>query len=135
MGSCLHDFYQGVEELLEIIATDLDESQIEGAQWHKDLLFRMAGERPLARPAVISVELLEQLQPFLRFRPVYLNIPGRELYPALMGPLLEKISAVYADFRQAILTLTDWLKQEALRPELAGTTSIVRHRSMNSPAA
>lgn len=50
----LHGFYAGLERLFKLIATTIDGTLPQGANWHQLLLQQMAAERPGVRPAVIS---------------------------------------------------------------------------------
>lgn len=66
----LHAFYTGAERIFAEIAKAVDESVPTGNEWHKQLLLQMAATLPDIRSAVISEELLEQLDELRRFRHV-----------------------------------------------------------------
>ncbi len=54
VGSILHDYYVAVENILEIICSELDERLPEGSNWHMELLKQASLEIPEVRPAIIS---------------------------------------------------------------------------------
>ena len=74
IGSILHDFYTGIERLIEHIASELDGEIPVGADWHVQLLGRMTSEIESVRPAVLSSDLADALRPYLRFRHLFRNI-------------------------------------------------------------
>ena len=55
IGSILHDFYTGIEQLLEHIASELDGDIPVGADWHAQLLGRMTSVIESVRPAVLEL--------------------------------------------------------------------------------
>lgn len=58
IGSQLHDFYTGTEEIFKLIQTQLDQDNLrQRGEWHKFLLERMTEPIDGVRPAVISEEL------------------------------------------------------------------------------
>jgi predicted nucleotidyltransferase len=79
IGSLLHDFYTGVERILERIAVRLDGDLPAGASWHTYLLQRMTAPWAEARPAVIDRELATRLQEYLRFRHLFRHTYGFDL--------------------------------------------------------
>jgi len=78
-GSILHDFYCGVERILERIALSVDKHLPKGENWHIELLLQMA--KPLAeiRDMIITKALLQNLKEYLRFRHLFRHIYGFEL--------------------------------------------------------
>lgn len=70
----LHTFYSGVERTLELVATTVDGSLPQGANWHQLLLLQMKEEIPHVRPAVISERTFALLEEFRGFRHVVRNI-------------------------------------------------------------
>lgn len=67
LGSVLHSFYNGLENIFTTIAKDLDGDMPDSAQWHRDLLNRMTQTTP-KRKSVLSSETAEQLADYLSFR-------------------------------------------------------------------
>ena len=98
----LHGFYSGVERLLELIVSLVDESQPEGSGWHKQLLDLTAQEVPEVRPAVLSTQSAAALDEYREFRHLVRNVYTSRLVPARMKPLLDGLpdtwQRVQADF-------------------------------------
>ena len=105
----LHGFYNGVEGLLENIATSLDQQLPGGEGWHKELLNQMASEVPNIRPAVISTSTLVVLNEFLRFRHLVRNIYNFEIDPVRLEPLAESASDVFDQVSQELTNFARWL--------------------------
>ena len=70
LAAILHSFYVGVENVFKRIAVEVDGGLPHGAAWHRKLADSMADETA-ARGAVISRNLHERLQEYLRFRHVF----------------------------------------------------------------
>ena len=66
-ASVLHSFYNGLENIFLSIAKGIDSDVPAGAQWHRDLLTRMA-ESASNRGAVLTAETAHQLAEYLGFR-------------------------------------------------------------------
>ena len=68
----LHSFYTGMENIFKRVAVELDGEPVRGDSWHRELLRRM--KSPTAhRPALLSEELHDSLNEYLRFRHVFRN--------------------------------------------------------------
>jgi predicted nucleotidyltransferase len=79
MAGMLHEFYNGVERILERIAVGLGEGMPQGSSWHADLLTQMAAAREGARPAVIDEPLRARLKDYLDFRHFFRHAYGYTL--------------------------------------------------------
>ena len=66
----LHSFYNGVENILLLIAKNIDNNSPEGANWHKKLLIQMQKENN-KRNKVISKNSEDELTELLGFRHFY----------------------------------------------------------------
>jgi hypothetical protein len=66
-ASVLHSFYNGLENIFLSIAKGIDSDVPAGAQWHRDLLTRMA-ESTSNRGPVLTTETAHQLAKYLGFR-------------------------------------------------------------------
>jgi len=53
-GGIIHDFYCGVERIFRLIAARIDQDLPDGANWHVQLLQRMATDIETVRPAVLD---------------------------------------------------------------------------------
>lgn len=67
IASVLHSFYNGLENIFEIIAKRIDNGIIQGEQWHKRLLSEMVSKNN-NRSAVISNDLKDKLIEYMGFR-------------------------------------------------------------------
>jgi len=106
----LHGFYSGLERIFERIASAVDETVPEGANWHKELLGQLSIEVPEVRPAVISTELREKLEDYRGFRHIVRNVYTYHLRPEKMAPLVEKLPAVFASVEREITAFAGFLK-------------------------
>jgi hypothetical protein len=70
VASVLHSFYNGLENIFLSIAKGIDAQVPTGAQWHRELLTRMAKATPM-RQAVLTEALLQRLADYLAFRHFY----------------------------------------------------------------
>jgi hypothetical protein len=70
----LHGFYAGLERLFELVATTVDGTLPQGANWHQVLLQQMAAEVPGVRPAVISENGRDALDEYRGFRHVVRHV-------------------------------------------------------------
>jgi hypothetical protein len=61
------------------------------------------------RPAVISKELREQLDEYLRFRHVFRNVYGFNLDKARLTELISGLEGVFIDFQGAIQEFNKFL--------------------------
>ena len=105
----LHGFYNGVEGLLENIATGLDRHLPGGDSWHKYLLEQMANELLNIRPAVISRSTLEALGEYLGFRHVVRNIYSYQIDPEKLEPLVESVRSIFEQVCQELIDFVRWL--------------------------
>ena len=72
LAALLHSFYTGIENIFKRVAVELDGEPVRGDFWHRELLLRM--KSPTAhRPALLSEELHDSLNEYLRFRHVFRN--------------------------------------------------------------
>lgn len=110
IGSILHDFYTGMEQLLEHIASELDGELPAGAYWHTQLLGRMTSEIESVRPAVLSPDLADALRPYLRFRHLFRNIYGTQLRWELCRGLATEMGDVWEKFHEEMAGFKDLLK-------------------------
>jgi hypothetical protein len=70
VASVLHSFYNGLESIFLSIARGIDADVPTGAQWHRDLLTRMA-EPTSSRRRVLTTEVVYRLADYLGFRHFY----------------------------------------------------------------
>lgn len=90
-GSILHDYYTAAEKIFKTIATKIDKSIPPGEQWHKELLEQMTLSLPGLRPAVISVDTAQKLDPYRGFRHIFRNVYGFNISFTRMRDLLHEL--------------------------------------------
>lgn len=101
LGSVLHSFYNGLEGIFLIVAKRVDEDELQGSQWHRDLKARMAEAYP-GRPAVISHELSDLLDAYMAFRHFYRHSYSFFLDWAELQKLVTPLVDVWARARDEI---------------------------------
>jgi hypothetical protein len=105
----LHSFYNGIERLFEAIATLVDGSRPETANWHQTLLAQMAVEISTVRPPVISAETCAMLDNYCRFRHVVRHIYGFQLDADQLLPLVEAVPAAFAQVSTELALFAQFL--------------------------
>ena len=108
IGSILRDFYTGIEQIMERIATTFDGEIPVGAD--SQLLDRMTSEIESVRPAVLSSDLADALRPYLRFRHLFRNIYGTQLRWELCRGLASEMDDVWEKFHGEMAAFKDVLK-------------------------
>ncbi len=106
LAATLHSFYTGVENIFKRVAVELDCEPVRGDAWHRELLLRM--KTPNARrPALLSEELHDTLNEYLRFRHAFRNAYSFDLDWRKMSPLVLRLEATLQKLES---TLDDFLK-------------------------
>ncbi len=88
-ASLLQSFYNGVENVFDLLAERIDGDRPTGPDRHETLLARMSGPAE-ARPAVISQELRDGLKQYLEFRNSYRYSHYFRLDWSLMAALVKQ---------------------------------------------
>jgi len=107
----LHDFYTGVERIFRNIASLVDRSLPEGADWHRELLKQMQTELPKIRPAVLSASTGMALDEYLRFRHVVRNIYAFQFDKERLGKLVGELSSCFKGLSEELLAFMDFLEK------------------------
>ena len=106
LAATLHSFYTGVENIFKRVAVELDGEPVHGDSWHRELLLRM--KTPAAhRPALLSEELHDTLNEYLRFRHVFRNVYSFDLDWRKMSPLVLRLEDTFRKLGDA---LDDFMK-------------------------
>lgn len=99
LGSFLHSFYNGMENILRRISREVDGTLPQGEGWHRALLKRMEREVPNRRSSVLSEETTDNLKPYLGFRHFFRHSYAFEIEWGKLRPLVENTEQVFNDFK------------------------------------
>jgi uncharacterized protein YutE (UPF0331/DUF86 family) len=102
VGAMLHSFYNGVENILKRIASEVDGSVPSGEAWHQDLL-ELSARSTDRRPAVITEETREVLREYLQFRHFFRNAYIFQLDWQRMAGLVSALQATLERFRAEVM--------------------------------
>ena len=95
-----------MENIFKRVAVELDGDPVRGDAWHRELLLRM--KTPTARrPALLSEDLHDTLNEYLRFRHVFRNAYSFDLDWRKMSPLVLRLKETLQKLESA---LDDFLK-------------------------
>ena len=96
VATILHNFYNGLENILKLILKEDHIPLPEGGSWHKELLNLAVEKR-------IITELTKyQIGEYLAFRHFFSHAYALDLYAEKVEPLVENIKKVYIDFKNDI---------------------------------
>lgn len=107
----LHDFYAGLERIFERIGAKVDGHIPTGEEWHRELLTQMSRERPSLRPPVLSSEIVQSLDEFLRFRHVVRNIYAFQFDPLRIERLVQQMRPTFQATKLALQIFATFLEQ------------------------
>lgn len=96
VAALLHNFYNGVENIIKQIFLSQKINLPEGQSWHKDLLESAVQE------SIISGECKNFLGQYLAFRHFFSHAYALDLYPDKMEPLVNHCSNLYSLFKDDI---------------------------------
>jgi hypothetical protein len=93
VATLLHNFYNGIENILKRVLIEKGISVPQGAAWHKELLNLSEKEN------IISVDVKNQLGEFLAFRHFFSHAYALDLYAERMEPLVKSSFKLYDAFK------------------------------------
>ena len=96
VSTLLHNFYNGIENILKQILKDRRLPLPTGDSWHKELLKTAVQEQ------IISLSLRDILGEYLAFRHFFIHAYALDLHPAKMEPLVEQCENIYLLFKKEI---------------------------------
>ena len=96
VAALLHNFYNGIENVIKQIFLSRDIAIPQGDSWHRDLLFSAANKK------IISEPLANELKRFLAFRHFFSHAYALELYPDRMEPLVKDIIKIFEKFKSEV---------------------------------
>jgi len=109
----LHDFYVGLERVFHLIATTVDRSLPDSAEWHRDLLQQMGLVLPQVRPQVLSAEMISALSEYLGFRHVVRNVYTFQFEPERLEHLVSRLRSTFTQVRSELEAFARVLEQLA----------------------
>lgn len=98
LGSVLHSFYNGLENIFEIIAKNIDGNVPNGNKSHQELLHQMASENS-KRNEVLNEDLYLKLREYATFRHFYRHAYSFQLNWEKMNPLIDNLHMVWNEVR------------------------------------
>jgi hypothetical protein len=101
LGSVLHSFYNGLENIFSVIAKEVDGTMPQGFSWHKDLLIQISNETD-SRNAVLSESNREKLVNYLGFRHFYRHSYSFFLDWNELKPLIGNLNSVWKEVRKSL---------------------------------
>ncbi|MFN8496061.1 MAG: hypothetical protein U0350_51190 [Caldilineaceae bacterium] len=107
----LHGFYAGLERIFEMVAETVDQAKPDGDHWHQELLRQMAAEISNVRPAVITLDVRNNLDEYRGFRHVVRNVYTFNLDPERIDRLVKNLSPLAAKATTQLSAFADLLEQ------------------------
>ena len=107
----LHDFYAGLERIFHQLATTVDGNLPNGREWHRELLQQMQTDLPDLRPPVLSAEVRQAIDEFLRFRHVVRNVYAFQFDPDRVERLVHLLPSAFQQAKTELLAFAEFLEQ------------------------
>ena len=111
LASILHSFYNGIENIFQIIVKKIDLENVDDAQWHKEILRKMT-EPNKNRGEVISMHTMLLLSRYLSFRHFYRHSYSFYLNWIELHPLVSSLNGVWKSASNEIKAFLATLKSE-----------------------
>ncbi len=105
LGSVLHSFYNGLENIFDLIAKNIDKNVPTGSRSHQELLHQMASENE-NRDEVINEELYLKLREYATFRHFYRHAYSFQLNWKKMKPLVDNVHTVWQKTKLCLKNFT-----------------------------
>ena len=102
VAALIHNFYNGIENILKQVFQIKRIKIPEGASYHKELLLKAVTHN------ILSDELADNLKAYLAFRHFFTHAYALDLKQEKFEPLLVDIISIFKNFKKEIAeTLTD----------------------------
>ena len=109
LGSVLHSFYNGLENIFLTIAKRIDQKVPKTTQWHRDLLKQMTETKSKRR--VLSTDIAHHLADYLGFRHFYRHSYSFFLEWDELEKLVNPLEEVWVQVKNELQVFLDSLKQ------------------------
>jgi hypothetical protein len=96
LSTLLHNFYNGIENVLKQVVQGQGLRLPDGPSWHRDLVNLAVANN------VISPSTSEALKPYLAFRHFFVHAYAVDLEVERLEPLGKNVEGVFAGFRRDI---------------------------------
>ena len=96
IAALVHNFYNGIENILKQIFQAKGVKIPEGPSWHEELLIKAAND------SIISKRTIDKLKDYLAFRHFFSHAYALDLKPQVLEPLVENISELFKEFKNNI---------------------------------
>ena len=96
ISTLLHNFYNGIEDILRRVVQHRELNVPDGDSWHRDLVNLAASEN------LISASTADALKPYLAFRHFFVHAYAVDLQANRLKPLCEEVRMVVDSFREDI---------------------------------
>ena len=93
VAALLHNFYNGLENILKQLFKAKNISLPSGSSWHKDLLLCTVEKQ------LLSESLMVEISSFMAFRHFFIHAYAMNLSPNRIAPLMQSVKEVFQNFK------------------------------------